>query len=68
LFHGGSNGFTESQALAGTFADICEIWKPRYQQFLHADMLGRIIVAMQFDLHEALIVTSFDDSNRALGK
>jgi hypothetical protein len=29
-------------------------------------MLGRVIATMQLDLHEALIMSSYDDNNRAL--
>jgi hypothetical protein len=54
LFHGVSNGFTESQAFAGTFAGICEIQKPTYQQFRHAGSywpsISRDLVNKQYNL------------------
>ena len=36
LFPVVSCDFTESQAFAGTFAGICEVQEPRYQQFRQA--------------------------------
>ena len=36
MYHWVSCDFTESQAFAGTFAGICEVQKPRYQQFRKA--------------------------------